>query len=249
MDELDEREKQWLLKEKHDDIESEAFWDNAKRLEGGEPLAYIIGYVPFLNTIIYLDSKPLIPRTETEFWVEKAIAEMKKCGDSVHVLDLGAGSGCIGVAVLKTLPDTHVDFVEVDEAHHPTILKNMKANNIDTARTRIIGGDLFENVSGAYDFILTNPPYVDPNLEGRLEKNVLEHEPNIALFGGQDGAEYVRRIIKDAPKYLNENGVLYIEHEPEQWEKIESLGKKADFKSIEIHKDQFQRERYTRLAI
>src|SRR5512138_3415194 len=96
------REEEWLLKEKWNGEKSEGFFADCQRLRDGEPLAYVIGHTPFLNTIIYLDSKPLIPRVETEFWVEKAIMEIQDFSrgqtlGTVQVLDVCAGSGCIGV--------------------------------------------------------------------------------------------------------------------------------------------------------
>ena len=93
----------WLLKEKYNGIKDPSFYKDCQRLKDGEPLGYVIGQVPFLNTIIHLDSKPLIPRVETEYWVERAIEVIVKQASSVEkplrVLDLCAGSGCIGVAV------------------------------------------------------------------------------------------------------------------------------------------------------
>ena len=93
------------------------------------PEAYKIGWVPFIHTDIYLDSRPLIPRTETEYWVNEAIQEIKKSGVvAPRILDLCAGSGCIGVAVLKEIPEALVDFAEIDPTHHETIRKNITEN-------------------------------------------------------------------------------------------------------------------------
>ena len=243
------QEKEWLLKEKYNGVESKAFFTDLARLEKGEPLAYIIGYVPFLGTTVYLDSKPLIPRAETEFWVEKAIQEIQKGTPETHILDLCAGSGCIGVAILFYVQDARVDFVEIDTRHHPTIEKNIVKNNRDQARAHIIGGDLFGQVTKKYSYILTNPPYIDQAQTNRMQKSVREYEPERALFGGEDGMEYIARIVASAPQYLTENGVLYTEHEPEQTKAIASLGKKAGFRQIATHKDQFGTERFSRLEI
>lgn len=188
-----------------------------------EPLAYQVGWVPFINTKIYLDSRPLIPRTETEHWVNEVIQEMRRASGSpqpTKVLDLCAGSGCIGVALLQELPESTVDFVEIDESHHKTIQKNIEENEIDPSRTRILGGDLFENVTHKYDIILSNPPYINRELVERVEKSVRAYEPERALYGGKGGTEVIERIITNAPTYLNPGGVLYIEHEPEQVETI-----------------------------
>lgn len=227
------QETKWLLNDKYNGIETDAFYDDVKRLESGEPLAYIIGWQPFCGTKIYLDSHPLIPRPETEYWVKLVIDEIKE-KKNVKVLDLCAGSGCVGVALLKNIPDSIVDFVEIDESHHATILKNIKENRIDEGRTKIVGGSLFENITDQYDIIVTNPPYIDPQLVHRVGENVLEYEPKNALFGGNAGMELINEILVKIPYFLRPGGILYIEHEPEQAEKIQKL-----LPGINPQKDQF----------
>lgn len=230
----------WLLNDKYNGIESDNFYADLKRLESGVPLAYLIGWQPFCGTKIYLDSHPLIPRPETEYWTKFAIDEIQKYKHP-RVLDLCAGSGCVGVAVLKAVPDSVVDFVEINESHHATILKNVRENGIDENRVRIFGGSLFEKITTSagmtpqqYDFILTNPPYIDPNLSDRIGAGVREYEPEIALFGGDSGMELIREILAGIPQFLKPGGVLTIEHEPEQAEKIQEL-----LPGIIPQKDQF----------
>lgn len=190
-------------------------------MQEAEPLAYTLGWVPFIHTKIYLDSHPLIPRTETEYWVDLAIKEIKDSGIiRPKVLDLCAGSGCIGVSILEEIPEALVDFAEIDVNHHQTITKNITENNLDISHTRIFGGDLFESINDKYDFILSNPPYINPELKNRVEPSVLEHEPWQALNGGKEGLEIVNRILNQAGNYLNKSGILYLEHEPEQTEKL-----------------------------
>lgn len=240
------QESRWLLTDKYNGIESDEFRQDLVRLQDGVPLAYIIGWTPFLGTKIWLDSAPLIPRPETEYWVEKAIAEISLTPEvrprGVKVLDLCAGSGCVGVAVAKGVPNSIVHFAELVDDHHQTIRKNIRENNIDVERTKQIGGDLFEHVTEKYDFILTNPPYIDPELSNRVEQSVTLHEPLLALYGGEGGMEIIERIIAEASKHLNSGGVLYIEHEPEQEEAIKQLAPNA-----EIFEDQFGVKRFARI--
>jgi len=130
------QEKQWLLTEKHNGLESEAFQVDCARLDAGEPLGYVIGHVPFLDCTIYLDSHPLIPRPETEYWTKHLIDTLQtspppQVRDSIpylRVLDLCAGSGCSGVAIAKAFLSAHVDFAELDPLHFPTIKKNLEIN-------------------------------------------------------------------------------------------------------------------------
>lgn len=236
-----DRESRWLLEEKHHGVESDAYKRDLERLAQGEPLGYVIGWVPFFHTKIHLDSKPLIPRSETEYWVEKAISEIQAKGiEKPRILDLCAGSGCIGIAVLKAIPDAIVDFVEIDPAHHETVRKNIRENGINENRARIFGGDLFEQVSGTYDAVLTNPPYINPKEIDGVQKSVLDFEPEQALFGGIDGIECIEKILRDVPQFLKPGGILYLEHEPEQEKMIREL-----LPGITSYQDQFGVIRYS----
>ncbi len=257
----------WLLKEKYGGEKTDGFFADCARLEAGEPLAYLIGHVPFLDTKIYLDSRPLIPRAETEYWVEHAIHDIRinilsamssPKGNpwrgqglplGIRILDLCAGSGCVGIAVLKHIPETHVDLIEIDTDHHPTILKNVLKNNIEKSRARIVGGDTFKEADGPYDYILTNPPYIDPTLSGRIEKSVLEHEPRLALFGGKQGLYTINRIVDRAPAFLTPGGTMFLEHEPEQTEAITAYARQCGYKEVTTHKDQYNVDRMTMLKV
>lgn len=242
------QEEAWLLRDKYNGERSPEYEVDLERLRRGEPLAYVIGFAPFLNTRIYLDSYPLIPRTETEFWVEKAISTLKTVS-TPQILDLCAGSGCIGVAVAYAIPSARVDFAEIDVRHHATIERNIVQNKIESSRTHIFDGDLFGSIipNQQYTAILTNPPYIDPNLD-RAEDSVKSHEPHLALYGGEFGFELIERIIKSAPNYLVSGGQLYIEHEPEQEAMIARLATLTDYRSCVACKDQFEVVRYSVLT-
>lgn len=252
---MNSQEMEWLLRDKYAGVKSEAFYSDCKKLALGEPLAYLIGFVPFLECNIWLDSRPLIPRPETEFWVEEAIKTIREGAtlslgldqQSPKILDLCAGSGCIGVAVAKAIPVVRIDFSEIDVKHIPTITKNLKENNIDSDRANVYHTSLFTDIIDTYDFILTNPPYIDESLE-RTDKSVTENEPYVALFGGKDGMEIIEEIINSAPKHLSPGGQLWIEHEPEQSEAIKELATKNKF-DVSTQKDQFNKERYSILVL
>ncbi len=222
-----------------------------------EPEAYRINWIPFIHAKIWLDSKPLIPRTETEYWVNEVITKLRSSeAKKLSILDLCAGSGAIGVAVLQEIPEAHVDFAEKEIRHHKTIEKNVRENIKNPERRyRIIGGDLFENITDKYDAIMTNPPYIDPKKLGRVQESVLRYEPREALMGGKDGMEIIKRILEESLKHLSPGGLLYIEHEPEQREKIKQLANSlspstslgASYSSCESLPDQFGTIRYSRL--
>jgi release factor glutamine methyltransferase len=205
------QDEQWLLAEKYDGEKSSAFFADCKRLESGEPLGYVIGFVPFLDCKIWLDSKPLIPRPETEFWVEKVIAkvlqapetqgleaeslgrEWKDPGSPVRILDLCAGSGAIGVAVANSIPNSHVTLAEIDDNHRTTIFKNLAENNIDCTRYQVFTSNFFEKISGRFDYIVSNPPYIDPVLD--------RAEPSTLWWRCWPGADYYNYYRSTSPPY------------------------------------------------
>ena len=176
-----------------------------------KPLAYIIGWQPFLGLKIYLDSKPLIPRPETEWWTEQLLAHVGTYHiPTLKFLDLCTGSGAIGCAVLAKIPNVDVYFGEIDPAHEATILKNIRENNLDGLRAHVRVGDLFEPFGDMkFNVIAANPPYVPI---GRiLPASVSDYEPALALLAGEDGLDIIRRIATELPKQLPEDGVAWIE--------------------------------------
>jgi release factor glutamine methyltransferase len=242
------KEEGWLLQEKYKGEETEAFFADGERLTKGEPLAYIIGHIPFLSATIYLDSHPLIPRVETEFWVSKVLEEIQQSSLAhPNVLDLCAGSGCIGVAVAKAIPRATVHFAEIDEAHHRTIAQNIVRNDISKDRTAIFGGSLFENTHAPYDFILSNPPYIRNGSEA-VARSVKDFEPKLALYGGEDGLTLIAKIIAQAPKHLSASGRLFIEHEPQQVAALHAHAKAHSMEAL-THNDQYGVSRYTAISM
>ena len=255
----DNKDIEWLLKEKYNGEKSTAFFADCKRLALGEPLGYLIGHTPFLNTIIHLDSRPLIPRTETEFWTEKAIEEIKQYSDSrgtlgigdpepLRIIDMCAGSGCVGVAVAKHISDSIVDFAELERKHLGTITKNISENGIDENRVTITQSNLFSAFpEKKYHFILANPPYIDALLN-RVGPEVVDFEPHLALFGGHGGMEIIVQLITEAKYHLEPDGQLWMEHEPEQSKEIAVVAEAHGFEAT-THKDQFDVDRYSVLVL
>ena len=241
------KDEKWLLDEKYNGIATIEFEADRERLAGGEPLAYVIGSVPFLGLTILLDSKPLIPRPETEWWTDQLLTNLKNQTSDVRFLDLCAGSGAIGCAALARLPNAHVFFGEIDPAHEATILKNIRANSLDESpssaeaskdkRATIGIGDLFEPFGDQkFDVIAANPPYIP---SGRsLPDSVADHEPVLALRAGSDGLEVIRHIARELPKHLAESGIAWIECDSEHAAAACSLFQ-AENLHVEIRTDQY----------
>lgn len=242
-----EKEKQWLLRDKYYNKKTAGFFKDIEKIEKGEPIDYIIGWKPFLNCKIDLRFRPLSPRSETEFWAEKAIKAIKPSfakATEGKVLDLCAGSGCIGVAVLKNIKNSQVIFGEIDGQLLNQIRLNLKLNKIPRYRYEIIKSNIFGKIKGKFDLILTNPPYVALNRKDKVEKSVLEYESHKALFAGDDGLNIIKKILKQAPRCLNENGQIWLEFDSFQKPAINKLLKQFKYKNWRFFKDQFGKWRW-----
>lgn len=237
--EIEPKDIRALIEEKYGGNRTADIENDLRRLSEGEPLAYVIGHIPFLGLSIALDSHPLIPRPETEWWAEELI---KHIGDTpTRVLDLCAGSGAIGLAVLKHCPNAHVSFGELSPVHVEQIRENFKRNTLDAGRAVIRAGDLFVPFGNEkFTIVATNPPYIPSTRE--LPKSVTEFEPSEALFGGTDGLDLIRRIVSEAPAYLLEKGELWMECDTSNVQAAHDLAAPL-FAHVEIRNDPYGRER------
>lgn len=238
---ISEREVSWLLAEKYGGEKTFEFERDKRRLTDGEPITYVIGFSDFLGCRIDLSCRPLIPRPETEYWVEKMIARIREesAGKPIRCLDIFSGSGCIGIALLKHLPNAAVDFADTDPSCLEQIQINLEKNTITPERVRIIRSDVFGNIDGSYDYIFANPPYIAENRKDRVEASVLRHEPAQALWGGEDGLQYVRPLLQEASQYLTPDGVLAMEFDDTQKEAIaDYITEKTPLRG-EFFKDQY----------
>jgi release factor glutamine methyltransferase len=215
------------------------------RLAAGEPLAYVIGWVNFLNCRIDVSLKPLIPRPETEYWVGELIREWQGKVEPGAVLDLCCGSGCIGVALLKQLPQVKIEFVDIaGEAVKQTKI-NLQGNEAASDRWQVTQSDLFKNLTGKrFDVIISNPPYVDP--DGQVSPT-LKWEPARALFAQNKGLGLIEEIILESKNYLNEGGELILEFGKGQEKEIEQMAKAAGWREAKFLPDQYNVVRWGRL--
>lgn len=235
----------WLLKDKHNGQKNRHFFSDLKRLENGEPLDYVIGWKPFLGCHIDLSKKPLIPRPETEFWTQKVIEDIyKNHKRRLSCLDIFAGSGCVGLAVLKNTKNTTVDFAEYYQKFIKQIEINLDKNKIESGRYQIIKSNIFSKVKKKYDYILANPPYISNVNKEQIQKSVILWEPARALFAKDEGLQFVARFLRQAKKYLRPNGKIYLEFGHKQENKIEKILGQYKYENFNFFKDQFGRWRY-----
>jgi release factor glutamine methyltransferase len=242
-----EKQKRNILIEKYFGKEIPEYFNDVEKLKKGEPLDYIIGWKPFLNCLIDLSFKPLIPRVETEYWVEKAIKEIKKRKGLIKVLDIFSGSGCIGISILKNCLNVEVDFAEIDSNLIKQIEKNLKINKISSKRYNIFQSDIFSNLKNKYDVIVANPPYISLKRREKVEKQVLKYEPKKSLFGGKDGLFFIRKFLKKAKNYLNLNGEIWLEFDSFQKKDIEILLRKFNYSKWNFFKDQYNKWRFVKI--
>lgn len=181
-----------------------------------EPLAYILGEREFWSLPFGTEPSGLIPRPETELLVERAAALLRGA-DAPRILDLGTGSGAIGVALAKELPGARVVAADSSGPALELAVRNARRNGMED-RFEPIRSDLFEKipVNESFDAVVSNPPYIASSEIGGLMPEVARYEPREALDGGPDGLRFLRRIVREAPARLKRGGVLLMEMDPAQ---------------------------------
>ena len=175
-------------------------------LEKDYPVQYIIGYVDFYGLKINVNEFTLIPRYETEYLIELTLKEIKKKSlANPKILDLCTGSGAIGLTLKSLLPSSEVTLSDISKDALMVANKNKNELNLDV---NIIESDLFKNIQGKFDVIISNPPYVMTN--ETLPKDVL-YEPHLALYSGPKGIDHIEEIFKNIKSHLNNKYLIALE--------------------------------------
>ena len=194
------------------------------------PLQHITGEQEFMGYSFFVNEHVLIPRQDTEVLVE----QVAKLADGKRVLDVCTGSGCIILSLDQLCNLTKAVGVDLSTE----ALKVARANGIRLdSSVEWIESDLFANVTGTFDIIVSNPPYIETKVIDGLMEEVRCHEPMMALDGGEDGLYFYRKIVEESPKYLTNNGYLCFEIGYNQGEEVKALMEHAGFQECQVIKD------------
>ena len=221
-------------------IVEETFWKLLDRRCAHEPLQYLTGVAYFRHLELKVGPGVLVPRPESELLVEAVLTFIEKREGAISVVDLGAGSGALALAIATEAPQTHVIAVEKS----PTAIEWLKENvSFIDEKVRILESDVATALVGVKcDVVIANPPYI-PNAQ-ELPRDVKDHEPADALFGGDDGMKSPRLFIDAAARLLKSGGFLAIEHHEVQGLEVAAV-LHDDFSDILLHMDLTGRPRFT----
>ncbi|RKS98821.1 peptide chain release factor N(5)-glutamine methyltransferase [Flavobacterium sp. 123] len=215
------------------------------------PIQYILGKTNFYGLDFELNENVLIPRPETEELVEWILESQKSKVKSQKpkILDIGTGSGCIAISLAKNLSDASVFAIDVSEKALATAKKNAAINEVNVT---FIEKNILEteDLEQQFDIIVSNPPYVRNLEKEEIKKNVLEHEPHLALFvEDNDALIFYRKIAALAQKNLSPNGQLYFEINQYLGVEMKDLLEKMNFKNIELRKDIYGNDRMIKVDL
>lgn len=195
------------------------------------PLQHLLGYQEFMGLRFQVNEYVLIPRQDTEILVEEA---MRYLHDGMRILDLCTGSGCILLSLLHYSNDCEGVGVDISKEALQVAAQNAELLGI---RADFLKSDLYEKVTGKFDLLVSNPPYIERKVIPTLMEEVREYDPYIALDGGEDGLDFYRRIIGGAQDYLKRGGQILMEIGSGQAKAVSELLREAGFKEIDVCRD------------
>jgi release factor glutamine methyltransferase len=216
--------------------ELSAYRGCVRRRLAREPVAYITGHREFWSLAVAVSPAVLIPRPDTELLVEQGLALARAMGDGPTVVDVGTGSGAIALALAKELPGARVVATEVDAAALEVAARNVDAHAL---RIALCSGDLLEALAPdlSPDLVVANLPYIASEELDGLEPEITRYEPRLALDGGPDGLDLIRRLIPQAAACLRPDGALALEVGWRQAAQVRQLLEHQGFSQLQVHQD------------
>lgn len=215
--------------------------DFIRRRAGGEPLQHLLGTVEFCGREFVSDNRALVPRPETEELAERL--SKRRWPEDARILDMGTGSGVLGLTLAAELGEGVSEAVLADVSAEALDLAQENAGRLGLTRVRLVEGDLFENIDGAFHLIAANLPYVADSEKTELSREV-RNDPERALFGGETGTEIMERFLAECPAHLHPGGVVAMEFGIGQGNALREAADSAAFESVEILKDISGHERF-----
>ena len=216
-----------------------------KRRASREPVQYILGTESFMEFELKVDRRALIPRPETEELIERIVSECDK--DSISkIIDLGTGFGAIACALARHFMNASVIASDYSQDALSLAKENIQSLGL-RERIELIHSSWFEKVDGSFDLIVSNPPYLSVSELENVAVELREHEPLSALSSGQTGLEAIQILLANAPIYLSENGVMYLEVGADQKTAIEDIVRKYPELTGEVLPDLNGRDRFVRV--
>ena len=212
-------------------VEQERFFDYIERRSSHEPLQHILGRAFFYGHEFKVSPDVLIPRPDTEVLVEQVL---KVCTDGMTVVDMCTGSGCIPISLKLRNPQIAIEGADISEEALKVAEKNAKKLGVSG---KWIQTDMFENITGTFDMITSNPPYIPTKVIEELEAEVRLHDPYEALDGKEDGLYFYRILAEKVPEYLTDGGWLVMEIGYDQSTDGEKLLKETGFEQVSTQKD------------
>lgn len=212
-----------------------------KRRGEGEPLQHLLGTVDFYGLELISDHRALVPRPETERLVDMLVTD-GKAAPPARILDMATGSGCIGLSLASTWPAASVMLADISEDALELARLNASRLNL-TDRVKLLRTDLFEKVTGKYDLIVANLPYI-PSAEIPTLSREVQRDPVLALDGGPSGLEIVERFLKEVPPHLAEAGTIALEVGHDQGHRTADLCREAGFANAQVRADLAGVERF-----
>jgi release factor glutamine methyltransferase len=228
-----------------------------QRLLTGEPIQYVLGEAELGGRTFHVEPGVLIPRPETYElcqWIMKERRGKKEEGRNTSILDIGTGSGCIACTLAAELADAEVTAWDISDDALRIATENAKRTNVHVSfeKVDVLNTSLLnrERPATGLDIIVSNPPYICNKERATMERNVLEHEPELALFvPDDDPLLFYRTIARFAAKTLNPGGALYFEINPLYVSEMQQMLSKEGFSHTEIRNDQFGKQRFTKSCL
>ncbi|SDJ88042.1 peptide chain release factor N(5)-glutamine methyltransferase [Natronincola ferrireducens] len=219
------------------------YWKAVEKRLNRMPVQYIVNHQEFMGLDFWVEEGVLIPRGDTEILVEKVLElyNSNSFPETINIVDIGTGSGAISVSLAKFIEKSKVYAIDISSKALEIATKNARNNKVEDRITFLLGS-LFDplekqKLEGTFNFVVSNPPYIPDSTIETLSREVKDYEPSLALAGGEDGLDFYRAIVEEAPFFLKPKGWLAFEIGYDQGKALEKMMEQAGFSHVQVIKD------------